>query len=284
MSAPLVMIHGFAGSPASWDEVVALLPAAGTVIRPVLLGHDPAMTPPPPSVRPASPSAQADRDPAVAGVDRGVPPEGDRDSFVTEVDRLAALVTERASSGVHLVGYSLGARLALGMLVRHPVLACSATLIGVNPGLADDSQRLARRDSDEGWARQLEDEGLEGFLAAWQTQPLFAGQRRLSAAAQGRQDAIRARLDPRGLAVAMRRLSLGAMPDWWPELSGITVPVTLVAGAADEKFLAMAARAAAELPHGRFHVVAGAGHNVVLERPLAIAKMLRATVEDGGAQ
>lgn len=283
MSAPLVLLHGFAGDPANWDEVVALLPPGSMVIRPALLGHDPA-APPPPPVEPALPSARADDDPAVAEFDLGSSSRDDGDSFVTEVDRLASLVTARSSSGVHLVGYSLGARLALGMLVRHPALACSATLIGVNPGLADDGQRRARRDSDECWARQLDDEGLERFLAAWRAQPLLAGQRRLPAAVQRRQDAIRARLDPRGLAVAMRRLSLGAMPDWWPELPGITVPVTLVVGGADDKFVAIAECAAAELPHGRVHVVAGAGHNVVLERPREVAEVVRAAVEDGSAR
>ncbi|RLB41429.1 MAG: hypothetical protein DRH23_17845, partial [Deltaproteobacteria bacterium] len=57
-------------------------------------------------------------------------------SFDDEVARLAALASSLQSPRL-LCGYSLGARLALGLLVRQPCLFDAALLIGLHPGLPD---------------------------------------------------------------------------------------------------------------------------------------------------
>ena len=38
MNAPLVLLHGYTGGPASWDPLIALLPAGPPVIRETLVG------------------------------------------------------------------------------------------------------------------------------------------------------------------------------------------------------------------------------------------------------
>jgi 2-succinyl-6-hydroxy-2,4-cyclohexadiene-1-carboxylate synthase len=48
-----------------------------------------------------------------------------------------------------------------------------------------------------------------------------------------------------------------------------------MAGELDEKFTALGARVARELPHGRLVIVPGVGHNVPLEDPEAIVRELR---------
>jgi pimeloyl-ACP methyl ester carboxylesterase len=65
------------------------------------------------------------------------------------------------------------------------------------------------------------------------------------------------------------------MPDHGPRLAGIDVPVGLVAGERDAKFRALAEAMAEGLPRGRLHVVPDAGHNVVLEQPAEIARLLQ---------
>ena len=52
------------------------------------------------------------------------------------------------------------------------------------------------------------------------------------------------------------------------------MPVTLIAGARDEKFRAIAERMAASLPRARVEIVEGAGHAVQLERPDTVAALL----------
>jgi 2-succinyl-6-hydroxy-2,4-cyclohexadiene-1-carboxylate synthase len=249
MSHRLVLLHGFTGSPDSWAEVRAHLDP-DDAIAPALLGHD--GTPGGPAVR----------------------------TFGDEVDRLAGLIQEHwpdpsRPTGAHLAGYSMGGRVALGLLVRHPHLFRSATLIGASPGLSDPAEREARARRDEEWARLLESDGLDPFVAAWEELPLFATQDRAPAAGLDAQRRIRLAHDPRGLARSLRVTGLAAMPDHRPALPRLDIPVRVVVGAEDEKFRALGQEMVALLPRGELRAIPGAGHNVVLERPDEVARLLR---------
>jgi 2-succinyl-6-hydroxy-2,4-cyclohexadiene-1-carboxylate synthase len=210
-------------------------------------------------------------------------------SLEDEADRIAALVaTEvRASSagaGPRLLcGYSLGARVGLTLLARHPELFDAAVLIGVNPGLEDLGARAERVASDEAWAQRLEREGLEAFVEAWEAQPLFveslAG---LPASVRGAERARRLANTPEGLAASLRAHGLGRMRP--VDIARIQIPVTLLVGERDAKFRAIAealvgrsgeagARATVARPI-ELVVVEGAGHNVPLARPDAVAEAL----------
>jgi pimeloyl-ACP methyl ester carboxylesterase len=54
----------------------------------------------------------------------------------------------------------------------------------------------------------------------------------------------------------------------------LSIPVTLIVGARDAKFRAIAERMASALPDAKVHVVADAGHAVQLEAPEAVAALL----------
>lgn len=253
MTAPRrwVLLHGFAGTPSFWDPLLAELPPelAARALAPALAGHG---TP----TRPAPPA---------------VPGKG---SFDAEVDRLAATLRAAGvseTSPAFLAGYSLGGRLALGLLVRHPELFAAAALVGAHPGLASAEERAARRAADERWAELLEADGLDAFLDAWQAQPIFATQSHGERAELRR---LRRGLDPRALAGAMRALGLGSMPDRRPRLAAIETPVTLVAGERDAKFRVLGAEMAAKLPRAALRLVPGCGHNPLLEAPGALAALL----------
>src|SRR6185369_6950562 len=86
-----------------------------------------------------------------------------------------------------VVGYSLGARVALGLVATRR--AARAILVSVNPGLAE-AERPARRASDAAWARMARARGIDDFVDAWEAQPLFETQQRVP---PGRRDARRRR-------------------------------------------------------------------------------------------
>lgn len=249
MTRPLVLIHGFTGAPSSWAEVVQHLPLPTRHFAPAALGHD------------------------------GTPGPAGIETFADEVDRLAAGIRERDLTDSHVVGYSMGGRLALGLLVRHPGLFGAATLIGTSPGLADAAERAARAKRDADWARLLETEGVPTFVAAWEAQPLFRSQASLPAAAAERQRRVRLSHDPHGLARSLRVIGLAAMPDYGPSLDGIDVPVRLVTGERDAKFRDLAVRMAERLPAAALVTVEDAGHNIVIERPAAVARLLHEEFE-----
>ena len=165
-----------------------------------------------------------------------------------------------AMMGAHelVVGYSLGARVALGMLARGQ--AERAILIGCNPGICED--RAARRAGDARWARMLREDGLEAFADAWAAQPLFATQQRFPERVAARR-ARRLQLDAEGLARSLEVMGLAEMPD----LSAHLARAQLVAGALDAKYIALAGDRPLTL-------IADSGHDPTLEQPLALAAQL----------
>lgn len=238
---PLVLLHGFWGAPAAWDGVRAHLPPETPALALALSGHDGA-----PRVR----------------------------SFEAEVDRLAALIASSGLERPQLAGYSLGGRLAIGLLARHPDQFSAATLLSARLGLDDPEQREARRAADAALARRLEAEGLPAFLETWEAQPVFAGRGPVSAEALAAWRALRLAQDAAALTVGLTALSLGVMPDYRPGLSAFAGPVTVLTGARDPKFCALAGALRASFPRSAWQVVPGVGHNLPLEAPAAVAEAL----------
>lgn len=242
----LVLLHGFTGGPSSWDEVVAALPVGPRVLRETLCGH-------------------------------GARELDTAEDFAEEVDRLAARLRQAGVERAHLCGYSLGARVGLGLLVRHGALFGGATLVGGSAGLATDEERRERARIEEGWMALLR-EGIEPFVTMWERLPLFATQRRGTALAAQR--ATRLLHRPEGLIRSLEVLGLARMPDLAPQLGGLAAPVELVTGALDDKFTRIARELVLRVPRARHHVVEGVGHNVPLEAPGALAERIRMAMEE----
>lgn len=249
---PLVLLHGFAGSPAVFDELAATLvardPGRGPIVALALPGHAPDT--------PAEPALGWD---------------GALDALQEALDALTR-------GPVQLAGYSLGARVALGLVARDPERIERAVLVSVNPGLDDAAARSERRAADARWAALLRTGGLDAFLAAWEAQPLFASQRALDPARRAGQSALRLAHDPEQLARSLELLGLAEMPAYGTALPRVTVPVTFAAGTLDTKFAALARAAAASVPGARLELVDGCGHNLVLEAPERLAQMVTVTI------
>lgn len=241
----LVCLHGFTGHPDSWQEVLAEVQRAlpsSTSHCPALLGH---------GVHPPAPTGEG---------------------FDAEVDRLAEGILKACAAPTHLVGYSMGGRLTLGLLARHGHLFHSATLVGVNGGLPSLEARRHRAAVDAERAARLEAHGLDAFLQAWQDLPLFASQRRLAGEVLRRQNNLRRQHRAEGLASALRHLSPAGMPDYLPRLEAFKGSVHLLVGELDTKFRQLAPPLLGALPNARLHVVPKVGHNVVLEAPEVVAE------------
>src|SRR5205085_351552 len=168
----------------------------------------------------------------------GAPPAPEVVSFEQEVDRLAAALAPLAP--FTLLGYSLGARLALGLSLRHPALVRALVLLSGHPGLAHEDERSARIASDAIWQRLLEGEGLAAFVPAWQAQPLWASQSALSPELRRQKELERLSHDARGLARSLAVTGLGRMPCYRDRLAELRLPTAFVAGALDAKFSRLA--------------------------------------------
>jgi 2-succinyl-6-hydroxy-2,4-cyclohexadiene-1-carboxylate synthase len=230
--ATTLLLHGFTGTAADWAWWPADGPAA---LAPDLPGHG------------ASPD-----------------PTGD---YAAEIARLLEALPAAVE---RLVGYSLGGRLALSLLAAAPEQFRDATIVSAHPGLFNAGQRDGRRALDTRWMKLLRGQGIAAFVDAWERQPLFASQAALPAALLTEQRRRRLAQRTDGLAAALACFGLAEMPDTWGAIARWPGRLTWLAGAGDDKFVAIAQRVARERPATTVRIVPGAGHNLLLEAPQTV--------------
>ncbi len=237
MSENVVLLHGFSGTRRAWDGVCALLDPER--YRPLALdlpGHGEAR-------------------------DAELPI-----TFAGCVEHVLARSPKRFA----LCGYSLGGRVALHVALAAPDRVARLVLVASTAGIEDAAERRARVRSDERLARELESGSFEDFIERWRTQPLFAKDPP-AVGELARADQRRNR--PAALAAVLRGIGTGAMEPLWGRLASLEMPVTVLVGERDAKFVALGRRIAATVPRGEL-LLAPAGHGVVLESPAAVVHAL----------
>lgn len=239
----MTLLHGFSQNREVWRELIALLPPAYTFISVDLPGHG--ESPPGPATM---------------------------DHAATE---LLATWDHLGFERTHLAGYSLGGRLALWLAAAHPERLLSLFTIGAHAGL-EASRREARRLEDERLAERIESHGMEWFAAHWASRPIFASLARRRPDLAEPLRAMRRANDPAGLAAALRGMGAAATDPFWARLERLRgLTATFTAGAEDTKYVDAAHRLAEAVPGARVEVVPDAGHAAHLERPEAVAAILR---------
>jgi 2-succinyl-6-hydroxy-2,4-cyclohexadiene-1-carboxylate synthase len=168
-----------------------------------------------------------------------------------------------------LVGYSMGARMALHVALQHPEIVTQLVLISGTPGLKTEPERAARQKSDNELADRIEKIGLSAFLDEWLALPIFSG---LSNETNQRND--RLRNTTQGLADSLRFAGTGTQESQWPNLHQLSMPVHLIVGELDEKFTSIAREMKPMISTSELIVVENAGHTVHLEDPTTTAQLL----------
>jgi 2-succinyl-6-hydroxy-2,4-cyclohexadiene-1-carboxylate synthase len=198
------------------------------------------------------------------------PGHGGSSGVRADLVRTASLAAEAGGPGVY-VGYSMGARMALHVALLAPAAVRGLVLVGGTPGIEDSLERSERRERDRALAERLRTIGVAAFLDEWLALPLFAG-----LPPWARFDDERRRNTAEGLASSLELAGTGSQRPLWSDLGRIAVPVLAVAGAEDERYVAIARRMAAAIgPHAEAALVPGAGHAAHLERPEAFLATLR---------
>jgi len=210
----LIFLHGFLGNALDWREVTAELPFTCLALN--LPGHGNA---------PFTPNFC--------------------EYLRTETQHLSPL---------HLIGYSMGGRLALQFAALHPERINSLTLISAHLGLKSEQEnRLVK---DRALAQKLLSLPIDEFLAIWYDQPIFK-----TLVAKRDIRSMRKNQNPEHLSLALEAYSLGHQPD----LSHI--PARLIVGEFDHDYRAHYQ----PFPHT---IIPNAGHAVHLENPQALAGVL----------
>jgi 2-succinyl-6-hydroxy-2,4-cyclohexadiene-1-carboxylate synthase len=178
--------------------------------------------------------------------------------------------TALSRGAAEYVGYSQGGRLSLQLALQQPRLVQRLVLVSASPGIADPAERAARRDADELLAQSIERDGVRPFLDRWLAQPLFAT---LPPDRRSVDERVRGNTVD-SLTYQLRILGQGSQPSNWERLGELQIPVLLIVGELDAKYVDLAHRMARAMPDARVETVAAAGHACHLERPEVVAHLL----------
>ena len=244
---PVVLLHGFTGTTRSMAGLALGLRETHQVTRIDLVGHGCS----------------------------DAPRELEHYSMASGIAQLIETLDALGIVHPHLLGYSMGGRVALAACVAHPRRFASAFVIGASAGLEEAQARAERQGSDAALADRIEGEGVAAFVQHWMALPLFASAKCLGeeALAAARED--RLRNSAAGLANSLRGMGTGAQPPLHAALPGLSLPIRLVVGELDTKFRGIAGDLATRLPNARIEVVEGAGHAAHLEKPGPVARIAR---------
>ena len=229
----LVFVHGFTQTASSWKPIATLFAADGYE------------------------SAVVD-----------VPGHGTSTDVQVDLRRGADMLTALFGAAVY-IGYSLGGRLCMHAALMYPHLVRGLAVVGASPGIADESERVARRAADNELAKHIVDVGVDTFLDEWLAQPLFAGLTLDSDAS-----ADRLTNTAEGLASSLRYAGTGAQGSLWPRLHEMKMPVLTIAGEQDRKFAAIGRKVSASVPRGHAIEIPGAGHAAHLQAPQLVVEVL----------
>lgn len=171
-----------------------------------------------------------------------------------------------------LVGYSLGARVAVSFALRYPGLVEGLVLESYSPGIVSRSQRLQRGRLDREWGRRFRRD-YRMALYRWYQLPLFES----LSSREGFDLLIRDRLhrDPDLMAAMIEGLSPGRVAHQWDMVQQLHCPISLITGELDTKYQAIAEKLVSLRTDIQHFTVANAGHNTHFEEPEQYRQILR---------
>ena len=244
---PVVLLHGFTGSGQSMRGVAQGLCDHYRTISLDLVGHGQSDAP------------------------------GDASAYTMSrcVMQVASVLDELELRDAHLIGYSMGGRVALALCAAEPKRVASALLIGARAGIADPVARADRIRDDEALADRIEREGVAAFIDFWLARPFQPSESRIGSSAYAKSRQQRLANRAHALAASLRGMGAGAQPPLHDQLPKIDLPICLAVGEEDRKFRDAAEDLARVLPDARIESVPHANHAAHVENPAVFLDIAR---------
>ena len=192
------------------------------------------------------------------------------------IDTLDAEIRQQTSTPVMLMGYSMGARLALHLLLRDPQRYLAGILLSGSPGLPMAADRAARRRDDILLAQNLRAlkgiKDLSAFLKEWYSKKIFAGL--TSHKCYKSMLERRLRIDAHAWATVLDHFGTGVLSSLWEDLHTLRQPVLAVAGGKDHRYAAIAREMDNRAAAIRALVLPNCSHAVLCCKPTEFAKQV----------
>lgn len=275
---PVVLLHGFMQSSTSWNSIASSLTNRFCVYALDFIGHG--------LTEKSKKPARYTYEDMAASVDyflrkvvcaqekcdhekRGCEKSVHTRQALANHTHAKHTQTKRA----HVIGYSMGGRIALRLLQTSSDVLASVVLESCNLGCATQAERTEAAQRNQGWVDRIQHDGMEAFVDYWETLPMFATQKELG------WDKLlhvsRAANNPASMVLCLQGSGKQAMPLTEVTLEAVRtqrqmgLPMLYIYGDKDAKSAAVAATLEAE---GVLVSAIPAGHNVHLEAPMLYLK------------
>lgn len=185
---------------------------------------------------------------------------------------LISLLKHLNISKCSLCGYSMGGRLGLYLMLTFPQIFHKVILESISPGLENKTERLQRIQNDEKLVETLIEGNFKIFLENWYSQPLFKSLQ----SHPNFPKLIENRLQNRSieLAKSLRYMGTGQQPPLWKKLRQNQIPLLLLVGELDKKFIEINQKMASLCPISRLEIISNTGHNIHIENPQIYSKII----------
>ncbi|EKT55601.1 2-succinyl-6-hydroxy-2,4-cyclohexadiene-1-carboxylate synthase [Providencia sneebia] len=224
----LIWLHGLLGSADEWQQIITLCPDYPSLCVD-LPGH---------------------------GNSQSVTCQ----SFHHFDEQLVQLLQYHDIKQFYLIGYSLGARLAMHTACFHKPEGLRGLVIeGGHVGLSEQVLRDERYVHDHHWAQRFRHEPIESVLNDWYQQPVFA---HLSRQQREQLVAVRKTNNPQTIADMLESTSLSKQPFLIQQLYQLTIPFCYFCGEQDQKFRSVSQQYTLPIT-----LINNAGHNAHRENP-----------------
>ena len=226
-----VLLHGFWGQPKDWNPVLHRLPLGMEVVTPDL--YEPGLLAPDTSIEQWTKNFL-----------EGLP-----------------------AQAVQLVGYSMGARLALAAVTRSPERFARVLLLSGAPGLHPGVTAESRLEWERDWAARFLKEDWQTLAREWQDLPVFNG----------------SPAEPRRESPVLREMLALSLLHWSPRLHPFSIEdikalpgtVEWAFGALDQKYVKLAKTLQDLGVKGQITLIPNAGHRLIAEAASFISDWIK---------
>ncbi|MEH2210173.1 2-succinyl-6-hydroxy-2,4-cyclohexadiene-1-carboxylate synthase [Nostoc sp.] len=247
--AIIIFLHGFMGNINEFDEAIKLLAEDFSYLILDLPGHG---------------------ETEVVGGDEYYVME-------TTAQAIINLLDELKIDKCHLIGYSMGGRLGLYLTLNFPERFIKVVLESASPGLATKAERLERVRRDAQIARKLSRSIIQtdfaAFLSNWYNQPIFGYIK--NHPEYDRMVESRLQNNPHELDKSLRFMGTGCQPSLWEKLQLNTIPMLLLVGEYDQKFISINTEMAKICDFFQIKIISNTGHNIHFENTLTFVENIK---------